>query len=160
MKKLFDGVQKVCHALLFLFVVILVSVTFWQVFCRFVLKIPCSWAEEVVRLAFVWLIFVGSALAVRERTHLSLDMLTNRFKGTAKHISNIFVLAAILAIAVVMLIGGGDYVSRSASKTMVTLPLPANCTYVSIPISAFFMIVFGLEQLVLEIRRWKEEGKA
>ena len=49
---------------------------------------------------------------------------------------------------------------RSASKTMVTLPLPANCTYVSIPISAFFMIVFGLEQLVLEIRSWKEEGKA
>lgn len=157
MKKLLDGVQMLCHMLLFLLLLIIVSITFWQVLCRFVLKIPCSWAEELVRLAFVWMIFVGSALAVREHTHLSLDMLVSRFKGKTKRISKILVLLAILAVAVVMLIGGLNYFSRSVNKTMVTLPLPANCTYISIPISALLMIIFGLEQIVVEIQNLREE---
>lgn len=157
MKKLLDGVQMLCHMLLFFLLLIIVSITFWQVLCRFVLKIPCSWAEELVRLAFVWMIFVGSALAVREHTHLSLDMLVSRFKGKTKRLSKILVLLAILAVAVVMLIGGLNYVSRSVNKTMVTLPLPANCTYISIPISASLMIIFGLEQIVVEIQNLREE---
>lgn len=160
MKKCFDGIQKVCHALLFLFITVLVGVTFWQVLCRFVLKIPCSWAEEVARMAFVWLIFVGSALAVREHSHLSLDMLTAQLKGKLRRASNVFVLLAIIAVAAVMFSGGVDYVIRSTGKTMVTLRLPANCTYISIPVSAFFMILFGIEQLVCEIRSWKKEGDA
>lgn len=159
MKRVFDSIQRVCHVLLFVFMAVLVAVTFWQVLCRFVLRIPCSWAEEVVRLAFVWLIFVGAALAVREHTHLSLDILTGRLKGTARRISSVLVLVSMIVIAAVMLVGGMEYVMRSAGKTMVTLSLPANCTYVSIPLSAFFMMAFGMEQLVAEIDDWRKGEK-
>ena len=44
-----------------------------QVFWRAVLADPLSWTEEAVRLAFVWVIYVGVIRAVRRRTHISVD---------------------------------------------------------------------------------------
>ncbi len=156
MQKFFSGVIKICHILLAFFMTVLVAITFWQVLCRFVLKIPVSWTEEVVRMSFIWLIFIGSIVAIRDGAHLSLDILTSKFKGRAKHISNILIYLCMLAVCVVMFFGGLEYVIRSIGKTAVTMRIPANCSYVSVPVSTFFMSLFLLEKLIPEFKSLKK----
>lgn len=45
-----------------------------QVFWRYVLNSSLVWSEELIRLLFVWLIFVGAA----STAHLRIDLLTDR----------------------------------------------------------------------------------
>ena len=61
-----------------------------------------------------------------------------------------------LAVCVVMFFGGLEYVIRSIGKTAVTMRIPANCSYVSVPVSTFFMSLFLLEKLIPEFKSLKK----
>ena len=50
--------------------VIMVSVLFAQVFTRYVLQGSITWAEELSRFAFLWMMFLASSLAARHRSHI------------------------------------------------------------------------------------------
>lgn len=49
-----------------------------QVFSRFVLKDPYTWAEELARLLFIWCVFVGASMAHKHRRHFAIDLLPVR----------------------------------------------------------------------------------
>src|SRR5215210_3084685 len=55
---------------LFAATLVLVNV---QIVCRFVLSISVPWTEEVSRLLFIWLAFLGAAIGVREGTMIVID---------------------------------------------------------------------------------------
>jgi TRAP-type C4-dicarboxylate transport system permease small subunit len=136
---------KCIAAGLFLFMSILITVTFLQVLFRFVLRIPAVWTEEVARMSFVWLIFLGAAIAVKEGGHLALDMITAAMPPRVRTVMQYWVLTLILALSGIILYAGGNYCLRSAGKVAVTLPIPSNCVYLAVPISAAMMIFFSLE---------------
>ncbi len=138
---------KLISACLFLLLATLVAVTFFQVLCRFVFKYPAVWSEEVARMSFVWLIFLGAAIGVKEGTHLVLDMLTSAVGPRLRKGLQILVLAMIVGLSGIILYAGGSYCWRSRAKTTVTLPIPANVVYSAIPLSAVLMIFFGIEKL-------------
>ena len=57
---------------LFIAALVLVNV---QIVCRFVLAISVPWTEEVSRLLFVWLAYIGAAIGLREGTMIVIDTL-------------------------------------------------------------------------------------
>jgi len=50
--------------------VMMVSILFAQVFTRYVLQGAITWAEELSRFAFLWMMFLASSLAARQRSHI------------------------------------------------------------------------------------------
>ena len=160
MKKLNEWLSRLITLILLVSMCVLVVVTFLQVFCRFVIKVPISWSEEVARISFVWLILMGAAVCVKENSHLSLEIVTSLLSPKARSGMKIFVSAAIILVSLVLLTAGGSYVLRSVGKTTVTMPIPANCVYVAAPISAVLMIIFSIENIVEELKRRKEEGRS
>lgn len=44
-----------------------------QVFMRFVLGLGYSWLEEIIRMLFVWVIFLGAAAAMRRGMHIRVE---------------------------------------------------------------------------------------
>src|SRR5215218_9474099 len=46
-----------------------------QIVCRFVLSISVPWTEEVSRLVFVWLAYIGAAIGMREGSLIVIDTL-------------------------------------------------------------------------------------
>lgn len=48
---------------------------FIQVVCRYLLKIPTPWAEELARYLFVWMSFVGSAYALANMSHIEINLI-------------------------------------------------------------------------------------
>jgi TRAP-type C4-dicarboxylate transport system permease small subunit len=157
-KKISDLLGKGITGCLFITLIILIAITLWQVTCRFILFIPVHWSEEVVRMSFVWLIFLGSAAACKDGTHLVLDMLTGKISRKKKFMLHILVLLFMLIVEALILYAGIEYVGRSFGKTTVTLPVPANAVYISVPVSAALMIFFTVETLYREITG-KEEAR-
>lgn len=158
MKALSDSLGKIISGLLFVAILVLVAVTFFQVLARFVFKIPIVWSEEVVRMSFVWLISLGSAIAVKERTHLALDILVSELSDRWQYFVRMIVLALIFFAALILCIAGFDYVIRNIGKTAVTMPIPSNSVYISAPISGVLIMFFAIEQFILQTKAYYKKG--
>ena len=58
-----------------------VLATILQVVARLVLKVPAAWTEETSRYAFIWMTFIGSAVAVKQARHVRVDLLDTYIKN-------------------------------------------------------------------------------
>lgn len=115
-----------------------------QVFFRYVLNNSLSWPEEVARLGFVWLVFLGMAIAIHRDAHLRIDVIDKLSTplGAALPVAlrAVFVATACAALAH----HGMDLVWRSMSFTP-ALMMPIKWLYLAVPAGA----MLGLGLLVL-----------
>lgn len=82
---------------------IMLFALFFQVIARFFLNAPLAWTEELAINLMPWLCYFGSSLAVREKAHLKVEIITNFLSEKGKIIFDIignasfFVFAAIIS---------------------------------------------------------------
>ena len=128
---------------------VLVCVTVWQVFTRQVLNDPSTWSEELSKILFVWLSFIGSAFLFGERGHIAVDFVARKFPPAAQKALAAFVQVVILFFALVAMIWGGYLAASIAwSQNLTALPLNIGWVYVIIPIAGVFIAIFALIDLI------------
>src|SRR5215216_4413954 len=66
---------------LFVATLVLVNV---QIVCRFVLSVSVPWTEEISRLLFIWLAYLGAAIGLREGTLIVIDTLPQMLSPRAQ----------------------------------------------------------------------------
>jgi TRAP-type C4-dicarboxylate transport system permease small subunit len=67
LRDLYENFEKYfCAFLVALFVICLTL----QVFFRFVMGASLTWSEELSRFAFIWAIYVGASMAVKQQQHI------------------------------------------------------------------------------------------
>lgn len=69
-----DGVLAVLLVAIFL-------VTLTEVAARFIFHAPLSWSIEADTTLMIWLAFVGLAVGIRDKAHVSFELLEDRFRG-------------------------------------------------------------------------------
>ena len=80
--------------LLLVLYVYIVAVIFVEVVRRFVLDFSSIWGEETARYAFIYLVWIGAAAAVRDRAHIRIDVLLTFLPPRAR--TAIFLLGDVL----------------------------------------------------------------
>ena len=104
MRKILSAIDKNCERWLLLGFYSMIVVTIGtEVVRRFALSYSSTWAEEVARYAFIYLVWIGVAAAVRDRGHIRIDVilgfLGNRGKAAIYLMGDFFMLfVAILAL--------------------------------------------------------------
>ncbi|MDP6388442.1 MAG: TRAP transporter small permease subunit, partial [Alphaproteobacteria bacterium] len=73
--KVNDLVYKVLTFLCAVFLAAVVVTVFYQVVGRYVLQVSTPWSEETAVYSFIWMVLFGSALGVRDHSHLVADVL-------------------------------------------------------------------------------------
>ena len=118
-----------------------------QVITRYVLNDPLAWTEEVSRHMFVWMVFFGASGAIRDRTHIAVDLvsakLPPRTRLAVKLGSNILVLFFLFNL----LYWGTRSVGRMWGLSTATLQIPVGLVYTVFPVTATLMIVRTLIQM-------------
>lgn len=144
-----DTVKKILRSILAVLSVILFAVltcvTVWQVFTRQVLDSPSTWSEELSRLLFVWLSFIGAAFLFGERGHIAVDFVARRFPpGVQKYLAA-FVQVIIFFFAVVAMVWGGYLASSIAwEQNLTALPFTIGWVYLVIPITGVCIAIFAV----------------
>lgn len=106
-----------------------------------------NWFDEVVSTVFAWLVFIGSCALWRERQHFAIELLTDASgKGRLARPHRIGVALVGLLFAVVLLVYGGQFVSRSFATTSV-LELPQAWVYACLPFAGLLMTGYALRDL-------------
>ncbi|MBI4241399.1 MAG: TRAP transporter small permease [Candidatus Rokubacteria bacterium] len=132
------------------------TVVAYQVFSRYVEVVPrFLWTEEISRFSFIWMLFLGAAVAVRKQTHFLIDLVPTWIEERYGRLVDVFVLAIMLAVAAVILLGAIRFVPMGMKRVSTTSGLQLAWIYMAIPVSAVSMIAFALEQLwdLLRARR-------
>ena len=100
MKRVGDTLSRITEWMMGALLAIMVVLVFGNAAGRYLFSTGFAASEELSRLAFVWLIFLGAILAVRERAHVGVDMLVQRFGPRGKKLSlaamNLLILYAFL----------------------------------------------------------------
>src|SRR5947199_10766738 len=93
-------------AITVLIALMIVPVTL-QIFSRFVEFVPrYIWTEEVARFCLMWLIMLGSTIAVRDGTHFDVDVLPSPKTARGKAISRLAVDGSIVLVALIFIAVG------------------------------------------------------
>lgn len=128
--------------LLWLLVAVLTACVFLQVLSRFVLKYPLPWTEEISRIAFVYSIFVGATIAVREKTHLNIDLL---LVVLPKGMARILTLFGSLLVGVFLCFvtwEGIALVRATGIQMTPVMQIPFQYLYLVVPVSGVLMLLY------------------
>jgi len=84
MAKLVDGYFRLLKALIALCLVLMVAAVFGNVVLRYAFNTGLTLSEELSRWLFVYLVFLGAVVAMREHGHLGMDGLVKRLPPAGK----------------------------------------------------------------------------
>lgn len=84
MKTLEKYVLGLFNGLIVLFLAVMLVLVFGNVVLRYGFNSGITISEEVSRIMFVWLTFLGAVVAMKEHAHLGIDSLTRRLPPAGK----------------------------------------------------------------------------
>lgn len=123
-----------------------------NIFVRFVPIYNFTQSDDWIQLFLVWMIFPGAMELVRTRNHFVVDVLTEKLYGTtAAKIFRLLVTLIELVTYVLICWFGWVWVMR-AHATFQSIPwLEVRWAYAAIPVSAFFMSLYGMRDFINSI---------
>lgn len=143
------GLTKVVGWLCMLLFTVLVMTTTWQVFSRLVLDSPVTWSEELAKIVFVWLSFLGSAFVYGERGHMAVEFLARKFSPAGEKAVAIFTHAISLVFAVMVLVWGGINAAMNAwTQNLTALPVNMGSVYLVIPVAGVVMAIYAIYHMI------------
>lgn len=159
MKAIKSFIDNVLRAVMALSSLVLFIVTFMQVVWRFVLKSPLPWSQDVIRLCFTYLVFLGAAYCVKENAHLGIDVVVSLLKPKARRAVDLLISLVLLAFFVFLAYYGVAFTQTGGSQMAPYLPLRMSFYYASVPVSAVLMVFYMLLQLAEQLRALGKNGE-
>lgn len=77
---------RTIEILIAIFLAIMIILTFANVVLRFVFHKGFAYSEEVARISFIYLVYLGSIVAMKENNHLMVDSLIMKVPMAAKRV--------------------------------------------------------------------------
>jgi TRAP-type C4-dicarboxylate transport system permease small subunit len=131
-----------CLAILTVLVSALVVVRFFPL-------VSLGWSDEIVELAFAWMVFLGTAAIWRSHEHITIDFVPQALAGT--RIGRVLeVLLGLLALGFLLVFTwhGWLLTVQARGNTSPMLELPRPWWYASVPVSGVVMIGYTIARMV------------
>ena len=136
-------VDWVCLGLM----VVLVADVFLGVWSRYVMQATFQWYDEVARLCFVWMVFLGAPSAVRRGAHFRLHLLIDRLGPRLRRATDLVVGLLVVVFGGVLVAGGVAMWPVARRQVTDSLELSMLWFYAALPVGGALMILFSLPQL-------------
>ncbi len=157
MKKLLDGYYRLLQFLLASLMGLLIVPVTMQILSRYTGLIPrYIWTEEIARFCFIWIILIGAMIAVRDRTHFTVDLLPSAKTPRGDALARLFVDAMVVLVAIIFIVWGWPLVKFGLMQESEIAELPMVTIYIAWPIAGVTWILFLAENLVENIGRFRD----
>ena len=132
---------------------VLVVLVCGLVLVRFFPVMSMGWADEIVELAFAWMVFMGTAAVWRSNEHITIDFIPQALVGTrAGRALDVIIGVLVLGFLAVFTWQGWFLMLQSRGNTSPMLTLPKPLWYAAIPASGVLMIGYTVSRTLKAIR--------
>jgi C4-dicarboxylate transporter DctQ subunit len=131
-----------------IFASVMVIVVFAQVLSRYVAKVPLAWTEEASRFLFAWTIFLGSAIGIKRKAHLGIELLIEKLPEKLGIYVSRFIGIVVISFLVLVIYQSFFVIRLTIYQASPSLNIPMALVYASVPIGCFLMAVNVIEILL------------
>ncbi|MCC8060075.1 MAG: TRAP transporter small permease [Clostridiales bacterium] len=151
MKKLYEGFCKFEEWFALCLLAGLTILVFVSALMR-TLKMPLNWAQDVALVAFAWMIFLGSDIAIRGPGLIGVNLIVRNFPAALQKIIDIIFKVIIIAFLGVLVVYGYQMTVSGWTRQITTLHISYGWVTMSVPVGSFFMIISTIIRLVETIK--------
>lgn len=162
---LFRGIE----VLIALFLAVMIALVFINVVLRYGFSMGFAWSEEISRLCFIYLVYLGAIGAMRDNQHLIIDSILTRIPPRAQKAVFLLVQAGIIWVMVVLSIGSWQLVVQNLGDRWVATQFPVFLVFgvglvtgvaiVLLSLANIYRLV-ALKQSVIELISVRHEAEA
>ena len=159
-EKVLEGLCQVIRFLVGVLIAALIVPVFMQVLARYTGIIPTYlWTEELAKFIFIWVVMLGSMVAVWEGTHFDVHVIPEANSPLGKLLQKGFVLVMVIVFAILFARYGIDYAKFGSIQSSVMMQINLLWVYITVPLAGFVWAVFALFRLWQVIHAYRYHGK-
>ena len=117
---LFRGIE----VLIAFFLAVMIALVFANVVLRYGFSMGFAWSEEISRLCFIYLVYLGAIGAMRDNQHLIIDSILSRIQPRAQKAVFLLVQAGIIWVMVILSRGSWQLVIQNLDDRWVATQFP------------------------------------
>lgn len=126
-------------------------ILFWQVFSRFILGSSLSWAEELSRFIMIFMVLIGSSLALRSNELISVEMLLERLTGNTRRILVIVIHLISISLFIVLIKYGYSMALNFSNQHAPSLKISMEVIYLFLPFGGVLLFINSIACIVEEL---------
>lgn len=159
LKKLDEIVAAILKIIVVGCLSLIAFILLFRVIIRFTpINISLSWTDEIVEWSMAYMIFLTSALIMRESSHFRVDLLQQKFSNTTFiRVLNLFIAVFDAVFFGVFFCYALDLFGKAQAPTII-LRAPRQVPYASIVTGGFLLFIYSIRDIAVsfkELRRGK-----
>lgn len=152
MSKLNKIVNNILDVGLAASVAVVFIVTFLQVISRFVFRLNIPWSTDIIRLSFVYTVFLGAALGMRSKGHLNVDVVFNALPERVRKITGLGINILLLFFLGFIFILGMQFTQSGLTQGAPYVKMPMAVYYFCVPLSALLMFYYLIQHTLEDLK--------
>lgn len=147
LKKIEKVISHIINIVIVISLTVIVLLVFGNTFLRYVFNSGISGSVEITRYLFIWIVFLGSILALRNKKHIAMELPYDKFPHLLKKI--IFIIGRLLMLFLVILIfeGGYNITKLNLGSVSPSMGVPLILVYSSLMVVSLGMALIILIEL-------------
>lgn len=147
MRQILNKIEQLINLIMALSIAGMSILIFTNVILRYAFHTGITWAEEMSRFMFIWMVFLGSILALKDGTHIGMDILVRRVPEKLRKILLLIGNFIILVISFIILSG-------SLKMTADSIESKAPATGLSLSLMYGVGIIMSLEMILISTMKF------
>lgn len=159
---IFRLLSRLVEGLIILGATVIVAMVTTEVILRYIFSHSLIFTEELSRYLMVWIVFLGSALAIRDGSHIRISILVSRLSPRLQHLTQLTAYGLTLIFLTVITIEGLKILPRQLYQMCITINISLFYFYLAIPVGSILMVIFLLPsiQSVFSTKKQKADSSA
>ncbi|MFC4663481.1 TRAP transporter small permease [Oceanobacillus aidingensis] len=146
--KVSKGLDRLCMLLLVVITAVMTGSLVIMIFGRNFFNTSFASLEEISRYTFVWLTFIGAAIAFKRKEHMGMDFIVSKLRGkAAKYVEALQDIFALILFAL-FIYYGAELAILNMNVVSLQSGIPMGYVYFIIPISGFIMAVHAIDHMI------------
>ena len=156
-KRVLDRIGAVEQGFGIALILLMVVAITVQVFTRYAMGRPIAWVEESATYAFIWTVFVGASVGLKQGRHILIATFGSHLPHRVAAFMRMLVWVLVLVMLVVMIVQGMTVMGIEGRSTTISLPielprswfysLPLTVSAVSMTVTTVYLFLEELPML-------------
>lgn len=123
-------------------------ILFAGVTARYAFGRPLVWVEELAAILFLWLVSLGTVIALRRTEHMRMTVLVGRAGPRSRRVAGCFAALLVVIVTLGLLVPGLSYASQQTAILTPVMQLPGSVEIYGQLVALVLLLYVALRQLL------------
>lgn len=162
LKKIDDFLEKALYYISGLLLIIIATIVFIAVVMRYVFNEPPLWADEAPRVFFLWMTYLGIAVATKQGRNIRVTHFIDKVAPKPRVILEIFMHCLVLAMLATLIWYSFPILKLQAGGSMLSTGWSWLWLYTPVTVGSILMLFYQFRLMIASYQQYKakigEEG--